>query len=147
MLGILDRLSASPARDVRELLQRVVAFILMGNTDAHLKNWALLYPDAVQPVLAPIYDPVCVAAWFAELGPKDYAVNRNIDAVLRAVDESTIAGWLTAADVPRASRLRALVKETVAAARARWPAILVDAPDNVRASVSERLAGGVALAR
>lgn len=34
-----------------------------------------------------------------------------------------------------------------AASLSQWPALLVDAPDNVRESVTERLGGGVALAR
>jgi len=147
LLRLLDRLSARPAADVREVVQPLVAFVLMGNTDAHLKNWALLYPDAVTPVLAPLYDPVCVAAWFDGLPPAEYAVNRRIDAKLRALDETILAALLHEADVPRASRLVAIARETVRAAKSMWPALLVDAPDNVRASVSERLGGGVALAR
>ena len=51
MLRILDRLSTLPAHDVQEFVNRIVAFILMGNTDAHLKNWALSYPDGVHPQL------------------------------------------------------------------------------------------------
>lgn len=58
--------------DVQEFVRRFVAFILMGNTDAHLKNWALLYPDGVTPQLSPLYDPVCVTALFAEAAPNDY---------------------------------------------------------------------------
>jgi serine/threonine-protein kinase HipA len=49
--------------------------------------------------------------------------------------------------VERPSRLLSAAREVVAAAKSRWPALLVDAPDNVRRSVEERLAGGVALAR
>jgi serine/threonine-protein kinase HipA len=49
MLRVLDRLSARPAQDVQEFVKRLVAFILLGNVDAHLKNWALLYPDGVTP--------------------------------------------------------------------------------------------------
>src|SRR5690606_8422972 len=64
ILRVLDRLSADPARDVQEFVDRFVVFILMGNTDAHLKNWALIYPDGVEPVLAPVYDPVCITAFF-----------------------------------------------------------------------------------
>ena len=52
MLRVLDRLSARPSQDVQEFVRRFVTFILMGNTDAHLKNWALSYPDGIRPVLA-----------------------------------------------------------------------------------------------
>lgn len=30
--------------------------LVVGNTDAHLKNWALIYPDDVNPALSPVYD-------------------------------------------------------------------------------------------
>jgi serine/threonine-protein kinase HipA len=30
--------------------------LVTGNTDAHLKNWALSYPDGRTPHLAPVYD-------------------------------------------------------------------------------------------
>lgn len=78
MIRLLDRLSGDPATDVRELVRRGVAFVLMGNTDAHLKNWALIYRDGITPTLSPLYDPVCVTAWCDDLPPHEYAVNRRI---------------------------------------------------------------------
>jgi serine/threonine-protein kinase HipA len=41
---------------LRDYLRRLVAMVAVGNTDAHLKNWALLYPDGRTPALAPVYD-------------------------------------------------------------------------------------------
>jgi serine/threonine-protein kinase HipA len=35
----------------------------MGNTDAHLKNWTLTYPDGHQARLSPAYDFVCVTCY------------------------------------------------------------------------------------
>lgn len=46
-----------------ELLARLVLMIATGNADAHLKNWSLLYPDGIRPVLAPLYDQVATIAW------------------------------------------------------------------------------------
>ncbi len=146
MLRLLDRLSGEPARDVKEAVRRLVAFILMGNTDAHLKNWALIYPGGVTPTLSPLYDPVCVTAWFDELAPQEYALNRRIDAELSSLDWPRLRALIDAAGVPRAARLVQVAKETVKQAKAKWPGILRDAPPNVRKSVSARLAGGVALA-
>jgi serine/threonine-protein kinase HipA len=147
MLRLLDRLSPNPAADVREMLRRVVAFILMGNTDAHLKNWALVYRDGVAPTLSPLYDPVCVAAWFDELEPNEYILNRKIDRTLSELDWPALRAIVDRADVPRPARLVQLARETVREAKTKWPAILRDAPDNVRAAVEARLAGGVVLAR
>jgi serine/threonine-protein kinase HipA len=37
-------------------IERLVAMLIMGNIDAHLKNWGLIYSDGRTPSLAPIYD-------------------------------------------------------------------------------------------
>ncbi|KQP36289.1 type II toxin-antitoxin system HipA family toxin [Pseudorhodoferax sp. Leaf274] len=146
MLQVLDRYSARPAPDVREFMARFVAFILLGNTDAHLKNWALLYPDARQPVLAPLYDPVCVSALFADVGPHDYAVNRAIDTRLRAFGWDQLEAMLKAARLLRVPNLLRIARQLVRQAQADWPALLREAPPAVHGAVTERLAGGVALA-
>lgn len=46
--------------DLLELVRRVVFNLLSGNTDAHLKNWSLIYPDGRAARLAPAYDMVFV---------------------------------------------------------------------------------------
>ena len=90
---------------------------------------------------------MCVTAWFSELPPHEYALNRRIDRALSELDWAALRALLDAAGVARASRLVQIAKETVREAKAKWPAILRDAPDNVRASIEARLAGGVMLAR
>ena len=147
MLRVLDRLSSRPAQDVQEFVKRFVAFILMGNVDAHLKNWALAYPDGVTPKLAPLYDPVCVTALFESVPPTDYAINRAIDTTLRTFDIHQLEILLKAAGLQRVSRLVSIAKQTVKLAQADWPLVLKDAPPSVRGAVTERLQGGVALTR
>ena len=146
MLRVLDRLSSRPAQDVQEFVKRFVAFILMGNVDAHLKNWALIYPDGITPQLAPLYDPVCVTALFASVPPTDYAINRAIDGKLRAFDIHQLEALLKAAGLQRVSRLVSIAKQTVKLERAEWPLVLKNAPPNVKRVVAERLDGAVALA-
>lgn len=43
---------------VTEYTRRLVFNVLIGNADAHLKNWSLIYPDRRTPMLAPAYDLV-----------------------------------------------------------------------------------------
>ena len=43
---------------VTEFVRRLVFCALIGNGDAHLKNWSLYYPDGRAPELAPAYDLV-----------------------------------------------------------------------------------------
>ncbi|MCZ2498538.1 type II toxin-antitoxin system HipA family toxin [Xylophilus sp. Kf1] len=146
VLQVLDVLSADRVADVREFIGRFVAFILMGNTDAHLKNWALVYPDGRQAVLAPLYDPVCVTALFDEVGPGDYGVNRAIDQRLRAFGWDDLEALLVKAGVARVSNHLRMAKGLVKQAQADWPGVLKDAPEAVRAAVMKRVRGGVVLA-
>ena len=44
--------------DFVEFVRRIAFCILVGNEDAHLKNWSLHYPDRRRPRLAPAYDIV-----------------------------------------------------------------------------------------
>jgi serine/threonine-protein kinase HipA len=39
-----------------KLVERLVAMLVVGNTDAHLKNWGLIYPAGRAVGLAPVYD-------------------------------------------------------------------------------------------
>lgn len=46
-----------------EVVRRLIFMVACGNSDAHLKNWSLLYPDGINPRLAPLYDQVATVAW------------------------------------------------------------------------------------
>jgi serine/threonine-protein kinase HipA len=41
---------------IGEVIDRIVFSVLVGNGDAHLKNWAVLYVDGVAASLSPMYD-------------------------------------------------------------------------------------------
>ena len=51
-----------PAPERDRLLDQVIFNVLVANTDAHAKNYALLL-DARQPRLSPLYDVSCVLPW------------------------------------------------------------------------------------
>ncbi|WP_028102728.1 type II toxin-antitoxin system HipA family toxin [Pseudoduganella violaceinigra] len=145
MLRIIDQLSVRPVQDVQEFVNRFVVFVLMGNTDTHLKNWALRYPDGVHSELAPLYDPVCITAFFEGVPEHDYAVNRAIDKTVRAFTWNDLDALLEKAKVMRRGRILQVAKGVVAKAKADWPALLERAPESMRRAIAERLAGGVAL--
>lgn len=147
MLRVLDQLSTRPAQDVQEFVNRFVTFILMGNTDAHLKNWALMYPDGVHPQLAPLYDPVCVTAFFECVPEQDYAINRAIDKAVRAFTWEDLDRLLVQAKVLRRSRILQRAKELASLAKSSWPKLLEDAPPSMQRAIKQRLTGGVALSR
>jgi serine/threonine-protein kinase HipA len=47
-----------------EYTRRLVFNALIGNADAHLKNWSLIYPDGRSAMLAPAYDLVATVPTF-----------------------------------------------------------------------------------
>lgn len=51
---------------LREFTRRLAFTVLIGNGDAHLKNWSLIYTDPRSPVLAPAYDMVCTSCYLSE---------------------------------------------------------------------------------
>ena len=61
-LDLIDRATARPAADRLNFIRALIFHYLVGNADAHGKNYALLYHGKV-PDLAPLYDIVCTAAY------------------------------------------------------------------------------------
>jgi serine/threonine-protein kinase HipA len=49
--------------DVDEILRRLVFMVGIGNSDAHAKNWSLIYPDGRTARLAPAYDLLAVSLY------------------------------------------------------------------------------------
>jgi serine/threonine-protein kinase HipA len=120
--GLVRRTTAVPALEVLKLLDDVALNFLVGNHDAHGKNFSLLYvPESGRPVLAPAYDVLSTFAYRkthnltrkmamsigGEYRP-DYVRSRHLD---RLFDE---AGLGTAA---ARRRLRGLAQAAPAAAR------------------------------
>lgn len=55
----LNIISAVPGLDVQLLYERVVLSFLLGNGDAHFKNYSIITYDDVDSRLSPAYDIVC----------------------------------------------------------------------------------------
>jgi serine/threonine-protein kinase HipA len=69
---LIRRASSRPAKDLISLFEAALFNYLIGNNDAHAKNFSLLYvpsEDQVRVELAPLYDLVCTAA-YSGLSPK-----------------------------------------------------------------------------
>jgi len=54
--NLLRQVSASPAKDLQHLLDAVLFNVIIGNNDAHGKNFSLLYEETGAIRLAPLYD-------------------------------------------------------------------------------------------
>jgi serine/threonine-protein kinase HipA len=53
---------------LREYVRRLVFIVAIGNGDAHLKNWSLIYRDGFHPELSPAYDLVSTIQYMSKDG-------------------------------------------------------------------------------
>lgn len=60
VIKIVRRFAKGGARAAEEAVRRIVINILLGNTDAHLKNWSLIFRDGHVADLSPAYDIVAI---------------------------------------------------------------------------------------
>jgi serine/threonine-protein kinase HipA len=61
--ALLRRAATRPAREVLKFADAALFNLLIGNADAHAKNFSLLRTGAGEVVLAPLYDLVATRAW------------------------------------------------------------------------------------
>jgi Uncharacterized protein related to capsule biosynthesis enzymes len=122
LFSFLNRFSPRGVEDVRQLFVRQAVNTIIGNSDAHLKNFSLLYRDGVHPELSPAYDVVCVPALPSF---PDLAINVAIDQKQRKetledyvaiARDAGIAGWI----------VKDAVEQVISSARDLWPSALAD---------------------
>ncbi|OEZ56187.1 type II toxin-antitoxin system HipA family toxin [Duganella sp. HH105] len=137
LIQVLDRLSTRGIEDVRQFFIRQAVNTLIGNSDAHLKNFSVLYHNGVRPELSPAYDIVCVAAL---PGFRGFGANVAIDKLQRQETLATYAAIARRAGISERIA-KAAVTQTVARARDLWPKAMQDlaVPDAVRIEIEDRL--------
>lgn len=137
LIQVLDRLGTRGIEDVRQFFIRQTVNTLIGNSDAHLKNFSVLYHNGIRPELSPAYDIVCVAAL---PGFRGFGTNVAIDKLQRHETLATYAAIARQAGISERIA-RAAVIQTVARAKDLWPKALreMEMPDAVRAEIADRL--------
>lgn len=90
--------SSVPVLDVRDFVDGIIFTVLIGNADAHAKNFSMLYRDGERR-LAPLYDQVCTLAWpelsrrlSMKLGPES-ELNAVTPDHFRIFSERAKLGW------------------------------------------------------
>ena len=71
----LKKISTAPGYDTQLFFERVVLNFILGNGDAHLKNYSICYEDKENIRLTPAYDIVCSKLVIPE--EEDSAININ----------------------------------------------------------------------
>lgn len=103
-LDLIDRATARPAFDRLAFIRALIFHYLVGNADAHGKNYALLYRGKV-PDLAPLYDVVCTAAYPRLAKKQAMAIGGRL-----VPDTIQLKHWLTLVPETRGAQ-RLLVKD------------------------------------
>lgn len=114
------------ADDALELLRRIKVNELLGNFDAHLKNFSLLYtPETHQFYLSPAYDIVAYAAYTTGTG---HALAILPDQKPRQLlTPAAVRGLANIWEIPEPKLTKVLV-DTVDKAMTLWPELLPDLP-------------------
>lgn len=122
---VIYQYSGDGLGDVQEFARRLLVNILLANGDAHLKNWSLLYPDTVTPVLSPAYDIVTTCVYIEN--ESSFALNLGGGKSWRSVRYSNFRRWAEKVGVPWRA-IEPHLKVTMEKARDLWPAALHDLP-------------------
>jgi len=93
MIGRTLLLYASGLSDLKEMARRLVLNVLMGNGDAHIKNWSLIYTNPLRPKLAPAYDLVSTVAYTTH--DTSLALNMAGVKLFKAITLDTFAAFFT----------------------------------------------------
>lgn len=107
-----------------EVVRRIAFCVVIGNEDAHLKNWSLIYHDRRIPTLSPAYDLVSTAVYapsggHEELGLKFGGRKRFSDVRLDSFAQLQKRFDRRLGRTP--ADLRAVAEQTVRSIREHWP--------------------------
>ena len=86
MFGIIRNHSGNPLEDQLKLWRRIVFDYVLGNTDAHIKNFSLLYSyDLGEKRLSPAYDMISTAIYEASTREMSFSIGgkRSLDNIGR----------------------------------------------------------------
>jgi serine/threonine-protein kinase HipA len=113
--------------NLNEFFARLVVNLMIGNGDAHLKNWSVVYKDKINPKLSPAYDVVFTRAYtkndtsiaFNIGGEKETSKLelRHFEKMAERID----LDWKLVSD---------RVHSTIESARSKWPTLLNELPMN-----------------
>jgi len=98
--------------------------ILLGNGDAHLKNWTMIYPDGRTPRLSPLYDVVFTIPYITD---DKLALNMSGSKQWYEMTLQHFERWAKDAKLPWPA-IKPHLLDTMKIARATWPEMLDSLP-------------------
>lgn len=103
---------------MHEVMRRLMVNEMLGNYDAHVKNFGVLYPDGLHPALSPAYDVVAYAAYLPGHG---HALRFYPGAPERARIGPALVRDLCKLTGMHEPKLKKVLSDTVARAFHAWP--------------------------
>ena len=89
--------TSSGREESMAFVRRIVFSVLIGNGDAHLKNWSVMYDDPVRPTLSPAYDLVSSLPYIPQDG---LALGFGGSKRFRPFDDARVKHFARAAQLP-----------------------------------------------
>jgi len=127
---VLYQFTGQPLVNAQQFARRLLVNILLANGDAHLKNWSLIYPDALTPELAPAYDIVTTRAYIQD--EREFALKLGKTKDWYEVGLEHFQSWAERAQIPWRA-IKPHLEDTLDKARTLWPgqlALLPMAPEH-----------------
>ncbi|WP_346838414.1 type II toxin-antitoxin system HipA family toxin [Microbulbifer sp. SAOS-129_SWC] len=124
---VLYQFSGHRLANTQQLARRLLVNILLGNGDAHLKNWSLVYPDRITAELAPAYDIVYTQAYIP--GERQISLNLADHKDWYQMQLGHFENWSNTVGVPWRA-IKPQLEDTLQKARELWPQALAGAPMN-----------------
>jgi len=124
--------------DGREMARRIGFVIASGNSDAHLKNFSLVWGDRIRPVLAPCYDLVSTIAWPTlgwqrPDGPR-LALRLGGESLFKRLDAAAVERFASDAGY---AWVKEAIFEGMERARGAWPEVAGSTPLRMRAAIMQ----------
>lgn len=131
ILNMVRRFSTDSRADLQEAIRRVVADVLLGNGDNHLKNWSFIFPRAGEVRLSPAYDIVPTVMFL----PRDQLALKFVGTL--AFENVTLHRFERVARFLRLNPrwIAREVKLIVEAAMDLWPRLVPELFDEERAKM------------
>ena len=115
--SVLADTTANGRDEAMALVRQVVFSALIGNGDAHLKNWSVLYEDPIRPTLSPAYDLVSTIPYI----PRDrHALGFGGSKDFQPFDDRRVRRFAKAAQLPLEA-VRKECRDTAERTMAAWP--------------------------
>ncbi|MDD9176300.1 type II toxin-antitoxin system HipA family toxin [Aliivibrio finisterrensis] len=121
---VLYQSSTERLKDIQQMARRLLINILLGNGDAHLKNWTLIYPDAQSPRLSPLYDVVFTVPYIEDdsLAIKMVGTKQWFEITMKNFEV-----WAEKSGVPWVA-IKPHLLDVIDKAKNKWPRLLQELP-------------------